>query len=426
MDAPQRANSGHPGTAMALAPLAHVLLLAGAAPRPEPARLARPRPVHPCPTGTPRSCCTRCCSSTATGSSSATSSSSASGDPAPPATRRSTPSPGVEVTTGPLGQGFANGVGMAVAERFLRSHFGPELIDHHIFVICGDGDLMEGVSHEAASLAGHLGLGRLVYVFDDNHITIDGPTDLASSDDVVERFEGYGWHVERLGRGGERPRRPRGGPAPWHGRGGPPVAARAPQPHRLALAAPHRHQGGPRRPPRRRRGPPHQGAARPAGRPGLLRPRRLNDAELRSENGIWKIEGDPTKGALYPFAAKLEVDRRRSRPPVPAWTSSRSNSEHRFMATLHGAPEGGQILLVKGAPEVILDHCDRRRTPRKRRRSIAPVSMRPPDALAAQGERVLALAWLPDPGLKPGAWVRPICRRPRAARASRIDRSAPQ
>ena len=107
--------------------------------------------------------------------------------------------PGVEVTTGPLGQGFANGVGMAVAERFLRAHFGPGAIDHHIFATCGDGDLMEGVSHEAASLAGHLGLGRLVYVYDDNHITIDGATELAYTDDVVERFQAYGWHVEYLG-----------------------------------------------------------------------------------------------------------------------------------------------------------------------------------------------------------------------------------
>jgi transketolase len=107
--------------------------------------------------------------------------------------------PGVDVTTGPLGQGFANGVGMAIVERNLRERFGPEVCDHHIFSICSDGDLEEGVSHEAASLAGHLGLGRLVYVYDDNHISIDGPTELAYSDDVRSRFEGYHWHVVQLG-----------------------------------------------------------------------------------------------------------------------------------------------------------------------------------------------------------------------------------
>jgi transketolase len=106
---------------------------------------------------------------------------------------------GIEVTTGPLGQGFANGVGMALAEANLRARFGPEVVDHHVFAFCGDGDLEEGVSHEAASLAGHLGLGRLVYVYDDNHITIDGPTELAYTDDVPERFAGYGWHVVQLG-----------------------------------------------------------------------------------------------------------------------------------------------------------------------------------------------------------------------------------
>src|SRR3954451_11128650 len=106
---------------------------------------------------------------------------------------------GVEVTTGPLGQGFANGVGMGVAERYLRSRFGSDACDHHTFVIAGDGCLEEGVSHEAASLAGHLKLGRLVYVYDDNHITIDGPTELSYSDDAGKRFEAYGWHVDRVG-----------------------------------------------------------------------------------------------------------------------------------------------------------------------------------------------------------------------------------
>src|SRR5918994_1539235 len=93
----------------------------------------------------------------------------------------------------------ANGVGFGVAERWLRARFGTDMCDHRTYVICSDGDLMEGVSHEAASLAGHLELGRLVYVYDDNHITIDGATELTYSDDVARRFESYGWHVESLG-----------------------------------------------------------------------------------------------------------------------------------------------------------------------------------------------------------------------------------
>jgi len=107
--------------------------------------------------------------------------------------------PGVETTTGPLGQGFANAVGMALAERFLREHFGDEVMDHRIFGICSDGDLMEGVSAEAASIAGHLGLGRLVFLYDDNHISIDGDTALSfDTEDVEARFRAYGWHTQHV------------------------------------------------------------------------------------------------------------------------------------------------------------------------------------------------------------------------------------
>jgi transketolase len=105
---------------------------------------------------------------------------------------------GVETTTGPLGQGFATAVGMALAERHMAARFGAELVDHRTWVIASDGDLMEGISHEAASLAGHLGLGKLTVLYDDNHISIDGDTELALSDDVIGRFASYGWHTARV------------------------------------------------------------------------------------------------------------------------------------------------------------------------------------------------------------------------------------
>ncbi len=198
MDGPQRANSGHQGTAMALAPLAHVLF----------SRVLRHDPGEPDWPDRDRFILSNGHASILLYSMLLLNGYGISLKDIEQFRQWGSPTAGhpevhslagVEVTTGPLGQGFANGVGMAVAERFLRSHFGPETIDHHIFVICGDGDLMEGVSHEAASLAGNLGLGRLVYIFDDNHITIDGSTDLACSDDVMKRFDAYGWHVERLG-----------------------------------------------------------------------------------------------------------------------------------------------------------------------------------------------------------------------------------
>ena len=105
---------------------------------------------------------------------------------------------GIETTTGPLGQGTGNSVGMALAERMLAAEFGEEIVDHHTYVIASDGDLMEGVSHEAASLAGHLGLNKLIVFYDDNSISIDGPTELSFSDDPLLRFRGYGWAAERI------------------------------------------------------------------------------------------------------------------------------------------------------------------------------------------------------------------------------------
>ena len=198
MDAPRAANSGHPGTAMALAPLAHVLFT----------RIMRHDPSDPNWPDRDRFVLSNGHASillysmlhlTGYGLTLDDLRAFRTWGSATPGHPERHHTAGVEVTTGPLGQGFANGVGMGIAERWLRAHFSAELCDHHTYVLAGDGCLEEGISHEAASLAGHLGLGRLVYVYDDNHITIDGPTELSLDDDPAERFAAYGWAVDDIG-----------------------------------------------------------------------------------------------------------------------------------------------------------------------------------------------------------------------------------
>src|SRR4051812_12834473 len=198
MDAVQRANSGHPGTPMALAPLADVLWT----------RVMRYTAADPDWPDRDRFVLSAGHASmllysmlylTGFGLELDDIRNFRQWGSATPGHPERLHTRGVEVTTGPLGQGFANGVGMAIAEAHLRERFGPEVSDHHVFAICSDGDLEEGISHEAGSLAGHLGLGHLVYVYDDNHISIDGPTELSYGDDVAKRFEAYGWHVDSVG-----------------------------------------------------------------------------------------------------------------------------------------------------------------------------------------------------------------------------------
>ncbi len=198
MDAPLYAKSGHQGTAMALAPLGHVLY----------SRVMKYDPGHPEWPDRDRFVLSNGHASilqysmlylAGLGLELADIKAFRSWESRTPGHPEAGHTPGVEVTTGPLSQGFGDAVGMAIAERFLRSRFGSHLVDHHTYVIAGDGCFMEGLSHEAASLAGHLGLGRLICVYDDNHITIDGATSLAYSDDVGTRFAAYGWNVVRLG-----------------------------------------------------------------------------------------------------------------------------------------------------------------------------------------------------------------------------------
>ncbi|MGH7458818.1 MAG: transketolase [Longimicrobiaceae bacterium] len=205
MDAVQRANSGHPGTPMALAPLGYLLFT----------RHLRHSPSNPQWTGRDRFVLSAGHASMLLYSLLHLSGydlsledlkefrqwgSKTPGHPEYGLT------PGVETTTGPLGQGFANGVGMALAERHLAAVYNRpdhQVIDHRVYAICSDGDLMEGVASEAASLAGHLRLGQLIYFWDDNRVTIDGSTDLAFTEDPLRRFEAYGWHTRYVGNGND-------------------------------------------------------------------------------------------------------------------------------------------------------------------------------------------------------------------------------
>jgi transketolase len=202
MDAPLKAKSGHQGTAMALAPLAHVLY----------SRVMKHDPTDALWPDRDRFVLSAGHASILQysmlflqgyGLELSDIQNFRQWDSATPGHPERGHTAGIEVTTGPLGQGFANAVGLALAERHLRARFGSELTNHHTYVIAGDGCLMEGVSHEAASLAGHQKLGRLIVVFDDNQITIDGSTNLTCSDDVAMRFTSYGWDVVQLGSIGE-------------------------------------------------------------------------------------------------------------------------------------------------------------------------------------------------------------------------------
>jgi transketolase len=200
VDAVERANSGHPGMPMGAAPMAYVLWM----------RFLRHNPENP---GWPDR--DRFVLSAGHGSMLLYSLLHLTGYDLPleeimnfrqwksrtPGHPEHGLTPGVETTTGPLGQGLANAVGMAMAERYLASTFnrpGHEIVDHHTYGICSDGDLMEGLSHEAASLAGHLGLGKLIFLYDDNHVSIEGSTDLAFTENRTARFAAYGWHVARV------------------------------------------------------------------------------------------------------------------------------------------------------------------------------------------------------------------------------------
>jgi transketolase len=198
MDAVQKANSGHPGTPMALAPVTYLLYT----------RIMRHSPTHPEWLGRDRFVLSAGHASMLLYSTLHLTGYGISLDDIKNFRQLGSPcaghpeyghAPGIETTTGPLGQGISTAVGMALGERMMVARYGEELLGHFTYVIASDGDLEEGISSEASSLAGHLGLGKLIVFYDDNHISIEGDTALAFSEDVGKRYEAYGWHVQNLG-----------------------------------------------------------------------------------------------------------------------------------------------------------------------------------------------------------------------------------
>ena len=327
--APRRADGPRPGRVRALEPLPEV--------RPGRSHSGRTATASCSRTATPRCCSTRSSTSPASGTS--IDDGKVLDEPSLPMDQlkqfrqlgSKTPghpecelTAGVETTTGPLGQGIGNAVGMAIAQKWRAARYGQPgfeaLFDHHVYAICGDGCMMEGVATEAASLAGHLKLGNLTLIYDDNSITIDGKTSLAFSEDVAARFAAYGWNVLRVNDGndldcnGEGPRR-----GPKHDR---PADAHLPEDaHRLRRAEQAGHALRPRRTARRRGDQAHEEGLRLAGGravpragrrlrplPGRHRQARRGGARRVAE-AVRRVQGE-----VPDLAAELETMEKRDLP----------------------------------------------------------------------------------------------------------------
>ena len=263
--------------------------------------------------------------------------------------------PGVEVTTGPLGQGISNAVGLALAERMLAARYnrdGHELIDHHTYTIASDGDMQEGVASESCSLAGHLGLGRLIAFYDDNKIQLAGKTEMAFSEDVAGRFEAYGWHVQNLGEDLAQEsldgRHRRG-----QGRGRQAVADHPADAHRAGLAEQAGHPFRARLAAGRGRGEGDQGGLRLGPRRPLPRPRRGGGplprahgrAGRRGGGGVERARRGVQVRAPRPVGRAVAGDRRRAARrmglrPAPVRRGRRSDRHPQGLAA--GDPVGGR------------------------------------------------------------------------------------